>query len=73
MLKQEKPIIVTKIVLVYNIDELIELEEKLDDIVAEKQKALTANKMDFEDEKIKEIDEKIEDTEKEIHESTIDI
>lgn len=53
--------------LVYNIDEVIELEEQLKDLVREKQEYLAENGMNFNDFKVKQIDEKLEALEHKIH------
>ncbi|CAK58012.1 unnamed protein product (macronuclear) [Paramecium tetraurelia] len=58
---------VTKIVLVYNLDEVIELEESLKEMIREKQEYLLENGMNFADFKVKQLDEKLESLEQKIH------
>ncbi|CAD8112662.1 unnamed protein product [Paramecium sonneborni] len=58
---------VTKIVLVYNLDEVIDLEESLKELVREKQEYLIENGMNFTDFKVKQLDEKLESLEHKIH------
>ncbi|CAD8115777.1 unnamed protein product [Paramecium sonneborni] len=58
---------VTKIVLVYNLDEVIDLEESLKELVREKQEYLVENGMNFTDFKVKQLDEKLESLEHKIH------
>lgn len=58
---------VTKIVLVYDLDEVIELEETMKDLIREKQEYLASNELNFSDFKVKQIDEKMESLEHKIH------
>lgn len=44
VLDSEIEIVVAKVVLVYNIDELIEMEKELDGLMEEKKKAIRENK-----------------------------
>ena len=50
--------------LVYDIEEIIELEELLKEIIRKKQRILEKNKMDLTDHEVKRIDEEIEEIEK---------
>jgi hypothetical protein len=52
--------IVRKVVLVYDIEEIIELEKKLDEILERKKEAIKENNYDFHNEHVKKIDEEIE-------------
>ncbi|CAD8169509.1 unnamed protein product [Paramecium pentaurelia] len=62
-----RELFVTKIVLVYNLDEVIELEEALKEMIREKQEYLFENGMNFTDFKVKQLDEKLESLEQKIH------
>lgn len=49
-----------KVVLVYDIEEIIELEKKLDEIVERKKEAIRHHNYDFYNEQVKKIDEEAE-------------
>jgi len=58
---------VTKINLVYDINELEEIEQKMGKVIKEKQDALYKYNFNFENEEVKKADAKIEEIEKEEH------
>jgi hypothetical protein len=62
-----KLLVVTKVVLVYNIEEIIELEEKLKKILKKKQRFLEVNNLDLQDYRVRELDKEIEQLEHKIH------
>lgn len=54
----ESKVVVTKVSLVYDIEDLIKLEEELGEIVKEKQERLTENNMNLKDPRVENIDKK---------------
>lgn len=57
----------TKVVLVYNIDEIIVKEEELKEFIKDKQKILLENEMDLKNSLVKDVDKEIEKLEEKIH------
>jgi hypothetical protein len=64
--KDFKPIVVKKIVLVYDIEEIIEIEKQIDKLVEKKKKVIKESKYNYDSPNVKELDEEIEKFEKEI-------
>ncbi|CAD8055184.1 unnamed protein product [Paramecium primaurelia] len=67
ILDSTKQIIVRKVVLVYDIEEIIELEKKLDQLLQSKKDAIKQSNFNFHHESVKKIDEEIEHLEHQIH------
>ena len=63
----QHPIIVKKVVLVYDIDEIIEKEEQLDKLVEKKKEAIIKAKMDYMSPEVEKVDHMIEEVEHKIH------
>lgn len=57
VLNSEEKIQVRKVVLVYNIDEFIELEEKLNELVEKKKEAIIRSNYNYESGSVKKFDE----------------
>ncbi|CAD8147563.1 unnamed protein product [Paramecium octaurelia] len=67
VLDSTKEIIVRKVVLVYDIEEIIELEKKLDTLIERKKEAISEHNFDFHHSSVKQIEEEIEHLEHQIH------
>lgn len=67
VLDSELELVIRKVVLVYDIEEIVELEEELDKLVDKKKERIKEANYSFSDRSVKEVDEEIEKVEKRIH------
>ncbi|CAK64341.1 unnamed protein product (macronuclear) [Paramecium tetraurelia] len=69
VISDTNPIVVKKVVLVYDIEEIIEMEKKLDELVERKKDIIKEYNYNFNHPKVLEIDQKIKEFEHKIHQT----